>query len=67
MVSRVLSRMANYEGGLVPNIEQENTDEDEEEEDQADPKKCGAGKKKKKKKGSKEVNKLLIHWPILNY
>ena len=27
-VARVLSRMANYEGGMVPNIEQEGLDDD---------------------------------------
>ena len=49
MVTRVLSRLANYDGGMVPNVEQTEDAKEVGTEDEVEE----AGKKKKKKKVAK--------------
>ena len=58
-VSRVINKLANYEGGVVPTVEQETGDELEENEGGSE----GGQKKKKKKKKKKTTTKKVCHSP----
>lgn len=62
LVSRVIYRLANYEGGIVPNVEQETADEAEMAEEEGG----GATGNKKRKKKIKKTGKKVTYYTEVN-